>query len=198
MGGAVPGFAEFDGQVVRQTFVAGDDESPGKYFIVIDDGVRATAWNLAVSAAVYPLLAPGTFVHARVNLYKRAQVTVDPVEPAQVRPGGGRRLPGRLGRRAAYASADQRDGEGGRGSGAAAVPRLAAGGGGTRTVSSTTASGVKGAARLYLTGLAEAGFLAVSLDAVGDGERRLADFDVIFNDERWDADSRRPRSTSSS
>src|SRR6202050_2526925 len=40
----------------------------------------------------------------------------------------------------------------------------------------------------YLTGLAEAGFLAVSLDAVGHGERRLADFDVIFNDERWDAD----------
>jgi uncharacterized protein len=40
----------------------------------------------------------------------------------------------------------------------------------------------------YLTGLAEAGFLAVSLDAVGHGERRLADFDAIFNDERWDAD----------
>lgn len=83
-----PRFAEFDGQVVRQTFVAGDDESPDKYFIVIDDGVRATAWNLAVSAAVYPLLAPGTFVHARVNLYKRAQVTVDPVEPAAGPPRG--------------------------------------------------------------------------------------------------------------
>lgn len=40
----------------------------------------------------------------------------------------------------------------------------------------------------YLTALAEAGFLAVSLDAVGHGERRLADFDVIFNEERWDAD----------
>src|ERR1700691_898082 len=40
----------------------------------------------------------------------------------------------------------------------------------------------------YLTGLAEAGFLAVGLAAVGHGERRLADFDVIFNDERWDAD----------
>ena len=81
-----PRFAEFDGQVVRQTFVAGDDESPDKYFIVIDDGVRATAWNLAVSAAVYPLLAPGTFVHARVNLYNR-EVTIDPVEPpAMARP----------------------------------------------------------------------------------------------------------------
>ena len=40
----------------------------------------------------------------------------------------------------------------------------------------------------YLTALEEAGFLAVSLDAVGHGERRLADFDLIFNEERWDAD----------
>jgi len=40
----------------------------------------------------------------------------------------------------------------------------------------------------YLTALAEAGFLAVSLDAVGHGERRLADFDAIFSEERWDAD----------
>lgn len=40
----------------------------------------------------------------------------------------------------------------------------------------------------YVTALAEAGFLAVSLDAVGHGERRLADFDLIFNEERWDAD----------
>ena len=39
----------------------------------------------------------------------------------------------------------------------------------------------------YLSALAEAGFLAVSLDAVGHGERRYPDFDVIFNDERWDA-----------
>ncbi len=38
----------------------------------------------------------------------------------------------------------------------------------------------------YATALAEAGFLAVSLDAVGHGERRYSDFDVIFNDERWD------------
>jgi uncharacterized protein len=38
----------------------------------------------------------------------------------------------------------------------------------------------------YAAALAEAGFLAVSVDAVGHGERRLADFDVIFSDERWD------------
>jgi alpha-beta hydrolase superfamily lysophospholipase len=49
-------------------------------------------------------------------------------------------------------------------------------------------SGDKERCEPYLTALAEAGFLAVSLDAAGHGERRLADFDVIFNDERWDAD----------
>ena len=38
----------------------------------------------------------------------------------------------------------------------------------------------------YAAALARAGFLAVSVDAVGHGERRLADFDVIFSDERWD------------
>ena len=40
----------------------------------------------------------------------------------------------------------------------------------------------------YLTALAAAGFLAVSLDAACHGDRRLADFETIFNDERWDAD----------
>jgi uncharacterized protein len=44
-----------------------------------------------------------------------------------------------------------------------------------------------GSSLYYVTALAEAGFLAVSLDAVGHGERRLPEFDVIFNDKRWDA-----------
>jgi uncharacterized protein len=43
-----------------------------------------------------------------------------------------------------------------------------------------------GSSRYYAVALAEAGFLAVSLDAVGHGERRFPDFDVVFNDERWD------------
>ncbi len=47
--------------------------------------------------------------------------------------------------------------------------------------------GTKEKPAAYLTALAEAGFLAVSLDAVGHGERRYPDFDVIFSDERWDA-----------
>jgi len=48
--------------------------------------------------------------------------------------------------------------------------------------------GDKGRCEPYLTGLPEAGFLGVSLDAVGHGDRRLADFDVIFDPGRWDAD----------
>jgi dienelactone hydrolase len=48
--------------------------------------------------------------------------------------------------------------------------------------------GDKGRCEPYLTALAEAGFLAVSLDAVGHGDRRLDDFDVIFDPGRWDTD----------
>jgi uncharacterized protein len=40
----------------------------------------------------------------------------------------------------------------------------------------------------YAAALAQAGFLAVSVDAAGHGDRRLPDFDLIFNDERWDRD----------
>jgi|SRR5579863_8895355 len=46
--------------------------------------------------------------------------------------------------------------------------------------------GTKERPEAYLTALAEAGFLAVSLDAVGHGERRYPDFEVIFDHERWD------------
>jgi uncharacterized protein len=38
----------------------------------------------------------------------------------------------------------------------------------------------------YARALADAGFLAVSVDAVGHGDRRLPGFDVVFSDERWD------------
>jgi hypothetical protein len=40
----------------------------------------------------------------------------------------------------------------------------------------------------YAAALAQAGFLAVSVDAAGHGDRRLPDFDLTFNDERWDRD----------
>ena len=74
-----PRFAEFDGQVIRQTFVE-NDEGPDEYRVVVDDGVRATAWDLRVAADSWRLMAPGTFVHARVNLHNR-EVIIHPVEP---------------------------------------------------------------------------------------------------------------------
>jgi hypothetical protein len=77
-----PRFAEFDGQVIRQWVVGGDDESPDQYHIAVDDGVRAKAWDLLVSSGLYDGLAPGTLVHARVSLWQPRQATVDLVEPA--------------------------------------------------------------------------------------------------------------------
>jgi dienelactone hydrolase len=47
-------------------------------------------------------------------------------------------------------------------------------------------SGTKEKSAPYATALAEAGFLAVSVDALGHGERRYPNFESIFNDERWD------------
>ena len=81
----VPRFAEFDGQVIRQTFTE-HDEAPDEYRVVVDDGVRPTAWDLKVSAESWRLLTPGTFVRARVNLHNR-DVSIDPVEPPPVARG---------------------------------------------------------------------------------------------------------------
>jgi hypothetical protein len=78
----VPRFAEFDGQVIRQTFIE-HDEDPDEYRVVLDDGVRPTAWDLRVAAESWRLLPPGTFVRARVNLHNR-EVTIHPVEPPAV------------------------------------------------------------------------------------------------------------------
>jgi len=75
-------FAEFDGQVIRQWVVRGDSESPDQYHVAIDDGAREVAWDLTIGSEPYRRLPPGTFVHARVNLHHRDQVSVQPVEPA--------------------------------------------------------------------------------------------------------------------
>ena len=80
----IPRFTEFDGQVIRQTFVKGGDDSPDEYHVVIDDGVRDTAWDFTVGSESYRRLAPGTFVHVRVNLRSRGEVGVQPVEPPPV------------------------------------------------------------------------------------------------------------------
>jgi hypothetical protein len=79
-----PRFAEFDGQVIRQWVVKGDNESPDQYHIAVDDGTRAKAWDLPVGSGCYAGLAPGALVHARVSLWKPRQATVHLVEPAAV------------------------------------------------------------------------------------------------------------------
>ena len=81
---AFPRFAEFDGQVIRQWMVKGGDESPDEYHVAIDDGTREKAWDFKIGSEPYRKLTPGTFVHARVNLRSRADVTVEPVEPPAV------------------------------------------------------------------------------------------------------------------
>ena len=81
---ASPRFAEFDGQVIRQWMVKGGDESPDEYHVAIDDGAREQAWDFSIGSEPYRRLPPGTFVHVRVNLRRRADVTVEPVEPPAV------------------------------------------------------------------------------------------------------------------
>jgi hypothetical protein len=81
---ASPRFAEFDGQVIRQWMVKGGDESPDEYHVAIDDGAREQAWDFSIGSEPYRRLPPGTFVHVRVNLRRRAGVTVEPVEPPAV------------------------------------------------------------------------------------------------------------------
>jgi hypothetical protein len=78
-----PRIAEFDGQVIRQWMVKGDD-SPDEYHVAIDDGTSAKAWDFTIGSEPYRLLTPGTFVHARVNLRNRAEETLEPVEPPAV------------------------------------------------------------------------------------------------------------------
>jgi len=78
-----PPVAEFDGQVIRQWLVK-DSDSPDEYHVAIDDGTRDKAWDLSVGSEPYRRLPPGTFVHARVNLRNREDVTVAPVEPPAV------------------------------------------------------------------------------------------------------------------
>jgi hypothetical protein len=81
---AFPRVAEFDGQVIRQWMVSGDSDSEDEYHVAIDDGTREKAWDVSIGAERYRRLPPGTFVHARVNLRSRSDVTVEPVEPPAV------------------------------------------------------------------------------------------------------------------
>jgi len=44
----------------------------------MDDGTREKAWDFKIGSEPYRKLTPGTFVHARVNMRSRADVTVEP------------------------------------------------------------------------------------------------------------------------
>jgi hypothetical protein len=79
-----PPVAEFDGQVIRQWVVKGDSESPDEHHVAVDDGTREVAWDLSVGSEPWRRLTPGTFVHVRVNLRDRTEVTVAPAEPPAV------------------------------------------------------------------------------------------------------------------
>jgi hypothetical protein len=81
---APPPVAEFDGQVIRQWMVKGDSESPDEWHVAVDDGTREKAWDFSIGSEPWRRLTPGTFVHARVNLRDRSDVTVAPVEPPAV------------------------------------------------------------------------------------------------------------------
>ena len=82
----LPGFAEFDGQVIRQWIIEGDDESPSRNCVAIDDGTNTRAWAFCVSSAQYRMLTPGTFVHVRVNPRRNTPLSVQPTEPPPVAP----------------------------------------------------------------------------------------------------------------
>lgn len=82
----LPSFAEFDGQVIRQWIIKGDDDSPSFNCVAVDDGTSMRAWAFYVSAAQYSALVPGTFVHVRVNPRRNRPLRIEPTEPPPVAP----------------------------------------------------------------------------------------------------------------
>jgi hypothetical protein len=79
-----PSFAEFDGQVIRQWVIEGDDDTPRRHCVAVDAGTGSRAWALTVTAAQYPVLTPGTFVHVQVNPRRNRPLSVQPTEPPPV------------------------------------------------------------------------------------------------------------------
>jgi hypothetical protein len=80
----LPGFAEFDGQVIRQWTIEGDDDTPTRHCVAIDDGTSTRAWTFTVTAAQHRTLTPGTFVNVRVNPRRDRPLSIQPTEPPPV------------------------------------------------------------------------------------------------------------------
>jgi hypothetical protein len=84
--GRRPSLAEFDGQVIRQWVIEGDDDTPTRHCVAIDDGTSDQAWALTVAATDHRALTPGTFVRARVNPRRNLPLSIRPTEPPPVAP----------------------------------------------------------------------------------------------------------------
>ena len=80
----LPSFAEFDGQVIRQWTIEGDDDTPTRHCVAINAGSSARAWTFTVTAAQHRTLTPGTFVHVRVNPRRNRPLSIHPTEPPPV------------------------------------------------------------------------------------------------------------------
>ncbi|MGH3295017.1 MAG: hypothetical protein ACRDP7_24785, partial [Trebonia sp.] len=80
----LPSLAEFDGQVIRQWTIEGDDDTPTRRCVAIDDGTAARAWAFTVTIAQYHALVPGTFVHVLANPRRNRPLSIQPTEPPPV------------------------------------------------------------------------------------------------------------------
>ncbi|HEX3388371.1 MAG TPA: hypothetical protein VHT94_04970 [Streptosporangiaceae bacterium] len=83
----IPGFAEFDGQVIEawiRTETGPDENSQTSYLpcIAIDDGLGDRAWALTVPREDYARFTPGTLVHVQVNPRRNRLLAIRPVETA--------------------------------------------------------------------------------------------------------------------
>jgi hypothetical protein len=78
----LPWSTEFDGLILRQWEVQGDDTVT--HYVAIDDGTRA--WALEVPSGLAAALTPGTLVHARVNARLNKQLAVVPLRRLEPTP----------------------------------------------------------------------------------------------------------------
>jgi hypothetical protein len=79
----LPVRAEFEGQVLRQWDISGDDdEKPWSFCVAIDDGTNPQAWALTVTGHDPATLTPGTVVHVTVNPRLNKVRAINPVRPA--------------------------------------------------------------------------------------------------------------------
>ena len=81
-----PSLAEFHGQVIKRWIIEGDDDSPSRNCVAIDDGTSPRAWAFSVSSRQYQILAPGTFVHVRANPRSNKLLSIGSTEPPATAP----------------------------------------------------------------------------------------------------------------